>query len=89
LIACDAIHTTANIANPNGTVRTLSSPEKSIAPMCNIANPLEPSTAPSVPAVGTPSIILETADIVNGTTAPAAASPVALFSIVSKTSRGS
>ena len=73
---------------PNGTVSRFSNQERSIAPTCNIAIPLDSRTAPSTPAVFAPTIIFETAAIVNGTTAPAATSPVALFSIVSSTSSG-
>ncbi|OQB85260.1 MAG: hypothetical protein BWX86_02822 [Verrucomicrobia bacterium ADurb.Bin122] len=84
LIACEAIQTRANIAMPSGTVRRLSSQEKSIEPRLIIARPVAMECS-----CGTcRAIILESESIVKGTTAPAATRPEALFSIVSMTSSG-
>ena len=79
LIACDAIHTTAKIAMPKGTVRMLSNHDRSNAANWIVANvPGKPTeTGPAAAIASLPMIIFDSAAMVKGTTAPAATNPVA------------
>src|SRR6478736_7215392 len=89
LIACDVIQTTANTATDSGTIRMLSSQLVSIVATGSMARPGR--AAPTVMAVSgepEPMMNFEPRVTSDGITAPAATSPLTLFSKVSAISSG-